>query len=71
MRLIIGKKIKVPKDEFGKGKKNSLTVSPFFPEWLIPSIFELQSEMEKRKLRVINFVELKETILWEKMYGSK
>jgi hypothetical protein len=71
MRLIIGKKIKLPRDEFGKAIKNTLTISPFFPDWLIPSIFKLENEMEKRKLRVINFVEMKETIIWEKMYGSK
>ncbi len=68
MRLIRGKK-PPPSKRDNNGKlitAGPLMVSPFFPDWLVPSKFKLEKHMEKVKLQVLRYQALEKVIIWEK-----
>ena len=67
MRMIIGKKIPLAKrDNNGNIIRHDLFLSPDFPECWVPSRFKLEKAMEKVKLQVIKYYELKNHIIWTK-----
>jgi len=68
MRLVIGKK-PPPALRNNQGKiihAGTLMISPDFPESWVPSRFILEMAMEKVKLQVIKYYELKNHIVWTK-----
>ena len=68
MRLVIGKR-PPPSQRDNQGKiihAGPLVFSPDFPESWVPSKFKLEKEMEKAKLQVIKYYELKNHIVWTK-----
>ena len=68
MRLVIGKK-PPPSQRDNQGKiihAGPLVFSPDFPESWVPSRFRLEMAMEKVKLQVIKYYELKNHIIWPK-----
>ena len=67
MRMIIGKKIPLAKrDNNGNIIRHELFLSPDFPECWVPSRFKLEKAMDKIKLQVIKYYELKNHIVWTK-----
>jgi hypothetical protein len=68
MRLVIGKK-PPPSQRDNQGKiihAGTLMVSPDFPESWVPSRLTLEMTMEKVKLQVIKYYELKNHVIWKK-----
>jgi len=67
MRMVIGKKIPLAKrDNNGNIIRHELFLSPDFPECWVPSRFKLEKAMDKIKLQVIKYYELKNHIVWTK-----
>jgi len=68
MRLVIGKR-PPPSQRDNQGKiihAGELMISPDFPESWVPSRFTLEMAMEKVKLQVIIYHELRKKIIWDK-----
>ena len=67
MRMIIGKKIPLAKrDNNGNIIRHELFLSPDFPECWVPSRFKLEKAMDKIKLKIIKYYELKNHVIWTK-----
>jgi hypothetical protein len=69
MRLVIGKK-PPPALRDNQGKiihTGPLMISPDFSESWVPSKFRLEMAMEKVKLQVIKYYELKNHVIWTKL----
>lgn len=67
MRLVIGKKPPSQvRDNNGRIIRGTMEFSGLFPEWLNPNPYKLKFEMNKVKLQVILYHELKKKIIWEK-----
>ena len=68
MRLVICKKTP-PSQRDNQGKiihAGQLMISHDFPESWVPSRFRLEMAMEKVKLQVIKYYELKNHVIWTK-----
>ena len=67
MRMVIGKKIPLAKrDNNGNIIRHELFLSPDFPECWVPSRFKLEKAMDKIKLKIINYHNLENIVVWEK-----